>query len=253
MASAIYPSLKDKGVLVTGGGSGIGAALVRNFAAQGTKVGFLDNNETASQSLVDELARAGTPVHFVNCDLTDIAALDQAIARIRTVVGPLTGLVNNAAHDQRHTVDEVTSDYWDQSMAINLKHQFFAAKAVLPDMKQNGGGSILNTGSISWMLGQAGMVCYTTAKSAIAGLTRSLAREFGPFNIRVNCIAPGWIMTDRQMELWLNEKKERQLLEDQCLKRKLYPDDVARVALFLISDDASACTNQTYIVDGGWV
>lgn len=253
MNDAVYPSLRDKAVLVTGGGSGIGAALVRGFASQGAKVGFLDIAVQQSSRLAADLSAEGSDVRFVACDLTDIDALKSAVRTLEEQLGSFSALVNNAAHDQRHTLDEVTPDFWDERMAVNLKHQFFAAQAVVPGMRALGGGAIINMGSISWMVGQAGMVCYTTAKSAIEGLTRSLARELGADNIRVNSIAPGWIMTERQQELWLTPEGEEQLMVDQCLKRKLYPDDIARVALFLASDDAGACTNQTFVVDGGWI
>ena len=167
--------------------------------------------------------------------------------------GPITVLVNNAARDDRHPAAEVTPDYWDERFAVNLKHQFFAAQAVQPMMREAGGGSIINMGSTSWMVGQGGMAAYTAAKSAVLGLTRSLARDWGPDNIRVNSIAPGWIMTERQISKWLSPAGEAELMTRQCLKRKLYPDDIARVVLFLAADDSSAITNQSYIVDGGWV
>lgn len=251
---AIYPSLKERSILITGGGSGIGAALVRHFARQGARVAFLDIAEEPSRALVEEIEADGLAApNFIGCDLRDVEALRTAIARAADVNGPITVLVNNAAHDERHTVDSVTPDYWDDRMAVNLRHQFFATQAVAPMMKQAGGGSIINFGSTSWMIGQGGMPGYTAAKSAIMGLTRGLARDLGPDNIRVNSIAPGWIMTDRQVELWLTPEGEQELLARQCLKRKLYPDDVARLALFLASDDSQAMTNQTYICDGGWV
>ena len=253
-ATAIYPSLKDRVVFVTGGGSGIGAAIVEHFCRQGAKVGFVDINQEASEKLVNDIAASGQPKpFFVNCDLTDIEALRVAIGQVREKLGPITVLVNNAAHDQRHNIDEVTPEYWDDRMAVNLKHQFFAAQAVYPDMEKSGGGAIVNLGSVSWMIGQGGMPCYTTAKSAIAGLTRSLARDLGPMNIRVNCVVPGWIMTQRQLDLWLTPEGEAELMQRQCLKRKLVPADIARAVLFFASDDAGACTNQSYIVDGGWV
>ena len=176
-----------------------------------------------------------------------------AIAQGAAAHGPITVLVNNAAHDERHAFDTVTPEYWDDRMAVNLRHQFFAAQAVHPMMKAAGGGSIVNFGSVSWMIGQGGMPGYTAAKSAIMGLTRGLARDFGGDNIRVNSIAPGWIMTERQISLWLDEEGERELMKRQCLKRKLYPDDMARIVLFLAADDSSAMTNQTYVADGGWV
>lgn len=251
---AIYPSLRDRSVFITGGGSGIGAAPVGHFAAQGAKVGFVDIAVEPSERLVEEIAARGDPKPvFIDCDLRDIAALRRAIRRVADVHGPITVLVNNAAHDERHAFDTVTPEYWDDRMAVNLRHQFFAAQTVQPMMKAAGGGAIINFGSVSWMIGQGGMPGYTAAKAAIMGLTRGLARDFGPDNIRVNSIAPGWIMTERQVSLWLDEEGERELMRRQCLKRKLYPDDIARVVLFLAADDSSAMTNQTYIVDGGWV
>jgi NAD(P)-dependent dehydrogenase (short-subunit alcohol dehydrogenase family) len=250
---ATYPSLKDKSVLITGGGSGIGAAITRRFAEQGAKVGFLDIAETASRALADELTSKGHSATFVQADLTDIVALRRGVAAIREANGPIRVLINNAAHDERHKTLEVTPEYWDDRITVNLRHQFFAAQAVIPDMQAAGGGSIVNFGSISWMVGEGGMAAYTAAKSAVLGLSRSLARDFGPDNIRVNSIAPGWIMTERQKALWYSPEGEKTLMARQCLKRELQPDEVARVVLFLASDEASACTNQQYVVDGGWV
>ncbi len=252
-AIASYPSLRGKSVLITGGGSGIGAALTRRFAEQGCKVGFLDIAEVPSRHLAAELRAAGHQVHFEPCDLRDISALKAAIAAVRATQGPITILINNAAHDERHATPDVTEAYFDERIAVNLKHQFFAAQAVLPDMQQAGGGSIVNFGSTSWMIGQGGMAVYTAAKSGILGLTRSLARDFGAFNVRVNAIAPGWIMTERQKTLWLTPASEAELMQRQCLKRPLQPDEIARATLFFASDEASACTNQQYVVDGGWV
>jgi NAD(P)-dependent dehydrogenase (short-subunit alcohol dehydrogenase family) len=250
---AIYPDLADKTVLVTGGGSGIGEAIVRRFAAQGSKTAFIDLKEAESRRLAAELVEQGHRVHFEPADLTDIAALRSAIGRIRGVFGGVQILVNNAAHDQRHATLEVTPEYWDDRIAVNLRHQFFAAQAVLPDMIAAKGGSIVNFGSVSWMIGQGGMAAYTAAKSGVLGLTRSLARDFGPHNIRVNAIAPGWIMTQRQLDLWLTPEGEAELMQRQCLKRRLVPDELARATLFFASDEASACTNQQYVIDGGWV
>lgn len=253
--AAIYPDLAGKVVLITGGASGIGEAIVRSFAAQGAHVGFLDIKDAEGEALAAELGSAeqGPTVRYVHADLTDIAALRAAIATVRDALGPITVLVNNAAHDERHRTEDVTPEYWDGRVAVNLRHQFFAAQAVLPDMKAAGGGAIINFGSTSWMVGQGGMAAYTACKSAVLGLTRSLARDFGPDNIRVNAIAPGWIMTKRQKELWLTPDGERELMQRQCLKRQLVPDEMARVVLFLASEEASACTNQHYVVDGGWV
>ncbi|HEY9537361.1 MAG TPA: SDR family oxidoreductase [Kiloniellaceae bacterium] len=253
-ATAIYPSLKDRVVFVTGGGGGIGAAIVEHFCRQGAKVGFVDIDEAGSAALVEALAKEGhARPRFVKCDITDIEALRIAIGQVRSALGPITVLVNNAANDQRHGIDAVTPEYWDDRIAVNLKHQFFAAQAIYPDMAAAGGGAIVNLGSVSWMIGQGGMPCYTTAKSAVAGLTRALARDLGPKNIRVNCVVPGWIMTKRQVDLWLTPEGEAELMERQCLKRKLVPADIARAVLFFAADDSSACTNQSYIVDGGWV
>lgn len=252
--TTLYPSLKDRVVFVTGGGGGIGASIVEHFCAQGSKVGFVDINRETSEQLITDLTAKGLPKpHFVHCDLKNIAALHAAIDEVRQTFGPITVLINNAAHDERHSIDSVTPDYWDDRIAVNLKHQFFAAQAIYPDMEQAGRGSIVNLGSVSWVVGQGGMPCYTTAKSAVQGLTRALARDLGPKNIRVNSVLPGWIMTQRQMDLWLTPEGEQELMTRQCLKRKLYPEDIAKVVLFFASDDSGACTNQNYIADGGWV
>jgi len=252
--TAIYPSLKDRTVFITGGGSGIGASIVEHFCAQGSKVAFVDIAREPSQALVKALAGKDLPAPlFIECNVTDIPALQRAVAETTQKLGPVRVLVNNAAHDQRHPIDSVTPEYWDDRYAVNLKHQFFAAQAVYKDMAAAGGGSIVNLGSTSWVIGQGGMPCYTSAKSAVAGLTRALARDLGPLNIRVNCILPGWIMTERQITLWLTPEGEQELMKRQCLKRKLVPADIARTVLFFASDDSGACTNQNYIVDGGWV
>ncbi len=250
---AIYPDLEGRSVVVTGGGSGIGAALVRAFAHQRSKVAFIDIAPAPSRALQAELAAAGHSVQFLRADLTVTRELRAAIREARMQFGPIDILVNNAAHDERHATAAVTPAYFDERIAVNLKHQFFAAQAVLPDMCSRGGGAIVNFTSISWMVGMGGMPIYTAAKSAIIGLTRALARDYGAFNIRVNAIAPGWIRTERQEKHWITPEGEQQMLRAQCLKRWLRPDEVARVAVFLCSDEASACTAQTYVVDGGWV
>jgi NAD(P)-dependent dehydrogenase (short-subunit alcohol dehydrogenase family) len=206
-----------------------------------------------SEKLAAELKASGHAVLFLKVDLKDIEALRRGVADLRKAFGPITILINNAAHDERHATPEVTPEYFDDRIAVNIRHQFFAAQAVLPDMQAAGGGSIVNFGSVSWMIGQGGMAVYTAAKSAVLGLTRSLARDYGPDNIRVNAIAPGWIMTERQLTLWMNPEGEKELMSRQCLKRKLQPDEIARATLFFASDEASACTNQQYVVDGGWV
>jgi NAD(P)-dependent dehydrogenase (short-subunit alcohol dehydrogenase family) len=247
---ATYPSLKGRAVLVSGGASGIGEAIVRAFAAQGGKVGFLDIADDAARALQAELGAQAT-LHYEHCDVTDIAALKGAIENVRKALGPITVLVNNAAHDQRHSIDEVTPEFWDNRIAVNLKHQFFAAQAVYPDMMAAGSGSIINLGSSAYMVGDPNLLVYSTAKAGVVGLTRSLARDLGMHNIRVNAVIPGWIMTQRQIDLWLTPEAEKDLLNRQCIKRKLYPDDVARLVLFLASNDSSGCTNQSYIIDGG--
>ncbi|MEZ5668383.1 MAG: SDR family oxidoreductase [Alphaproteobacteria bacterium] len=254
MTTTVYPCLRDKVVFITGGGMGIGASLVEHFCAQGSAVAFVDIAEAPSRALVDRIAADGhrKPL-FLPCDVRDIAALRAAIAEVAATLGTITVLVNNAAHDERHKLEDVTPEYWDERFDVNLRHQFFAAQAVAEGMKAAGGGSIINFGSTSWMIGQGGMAAYTAAKSANLGLTRSLARDLGEFNIRVNSIAPGWIMTQRQIEKWLTPEGVEELMRRQCLKRKLQPADIARVVLFFASEDSSAMTNQSYIVDGGWV
>ena len=251
---ASYPSLEGRAVVVTGGGNGIGAAIVEHLCAQRARVAFVDIDRAASEALVQSIARRGLPAPaFLPCDLRDIPALRAAMAEARDRLGGIQVLVNNAAHDERHTIERVTPEYWDDRFAVNLRHQFFAAQAVVPDMESAGGGSIVNLGSTSWLVGQGGMPAYLSAKAAVAGLTRALARDLGPKNIRVNCIVPGWIMTERQIALWLTPEGEQELMRRQCLKRKLLPEDIARVVLFFAADDSAACTSQSYIVDGGWV
>jgi NAD(P)-dependent dehydrogenase (short-subunit alcohol dehydrogenase family) len=251
---AIYPSLKDRVVFISGGGSGIGGSIVEEFCQQGAKVAFVDIDSEASEALVARMTEAGyaTPL-FLKCDLYDISALQAAIAEVQEKLGTIRVLINNAARDDRHDIDDVTPEYWDDRMAVNLKHHFFAAQAVHQGMAEAGGGVIINMGSVSWMVGMGGMPGYTTAKAAIAGLTRSLARDLGPSNIRVNCVVPGHTWTQRQIDLWTTPEMTAALMERQCLKRKILPDEVARIVLFFSSDDAAACTNQTYIVDGGLV
>jgi len=251
---AVFASLAGRSVFITGGGSGIGESLVEHFCRQGAKVSFVDVAEEASAHLVRRVAAAGLPPpQFIKCDLRDIEALRLAIAQAAERHGPIRVLVNNAGNDDRHSSESVTVAYWDDRMQVNLRHQFFAAQAVRPLMRAAGGGSIINLGSITWMVGDADCPAYVTAKSAIGGLTRALAREFGPENIRVNCVLPGWVMTERQVKLWLNEAGERQIADRQCLPDKLYPADIARMVMFLAADDSRMCTSQNFIVDGGWV
>lgn len=251
---ARYPSLEGRTVLVTGGGSGIGAAIVEGFCRQRSKVAFLDIAAEASAALVERMAKeTGVRPLFLSCDLTDIPALKAAVTRVGAELGPISVLVNNAANDTRHAWQDVTPDYWDDRLNVNLRHQFFAAQAVQPMMAGLGGGSIINFGSISWRIGQGGMPGYTTSKAAVHGLTRSLARDFGPQNIRVNTVSPGWVMTKRQLELWVDASTDELIARSQCLKRRLQPEDLANVVLFLAADDSGVCTSQEYIVDGGWV
>ena len=250
---AMYPSLKGRTVLVTGGGSGIGESIVEHFAAQGSKVGFLDIKEKESKALVSRLRRKRQTVHFEPCDLTDIDALRAAVKAVRKALGPITILVNNAAHDERHTIDEVTPEYFDDRIRVNLKHQFFTIQEVVPDMKKAKNGAIVNMGSTSWMVAFGGLPVYTAAKAGVIGLTRGLAHELGQHNIRINSVAPGWIMTERQKSLWVTPEGLTQLMKDQCLQRTLDPADIARAVLFYASDEASACTNQSVVFDGGWL
>jgi NAD(P)-dependent dehydrogenase (short-subunit alcohol dehydrogenase family) len=245
-----YGSLNGRAVLVTGGATGIGECVARAFHAQGAKVAILDYNSEAGRYLSKELR---VRVHFEHCDVRDIPALQAAVQQASEVIGPIGVLVNNAGRDDRHTIDQVTPEYWRERFAINLDHQFFATQAVLPDMKKLASGSIINMGSTSYLASDDAFAAYKTAKSAVVGLTKALARELGVHGIRVNCIVPGWIMTQRQVDLWLTPDGEKELLRRQCIKRKLVPQDIANFALFLGADDSSAMSSQSYLVDGGWV
>ena len=249
---ARYPSLVDRTVFITGGATGIGAAFVAQFAAQGARVAFCDIDASAGESLADALGDARAKPLFLACDITDVEALRSAIADARSALGPIAVLVNNAANDKRHAIAEVTPESFDAGIAVNLRHQFFAAQAVVDDMKATGGGAIINLGSISWMLKNGGYPVYVTAKAAISGLTRGLARDLGPFGIRVNTLVPGWVMTEKQRRLWLDEAGLRALKAGQCLDGELLPEDLARMALFLAADDSRMITAQDFIVDGGW-
>ncbi|MGR4867818.1 SDR family NAD(P)-dependent oxidoreductase [Variovorax sp. LARHSF232] len=251
--NALYPSLQDRSVLITGGASGIGATLVENFVAQGAKVGFIDIDAGNGNALAAALATGARhePL-FVHADLTDIAALKVAIEAIRASNGLITVLLNNAANDKRHSIEETTPQTWDLGIAVNLRHQFFSAQAVAPDMRAAGGGSIINLGSVSWMLKQGSMPVYLTAKSAVQGLTRSLARDLGPSNIRVNTLVPGWVMTDKQLRLWVKPESKDEIAKGQCINQPLMPQHIASMALFLAADDSAMCTAQDFVVDGGW-
>lgn len=251
--TASYSDLQDKVVLVTGGGSGIGEAIVREFARQRARVAFLDIAVAPSRKLAAELQDSGRAVQYLPCDLTNVQALRAALAAVKNRWGPIQVLINNAANDERHATESLTEQAWDHCISVNLKHQFFCAQSVLSDMKAAGGGAIVNLGSFSWMIGQGGMAGYTASKSAVLGLTRSLARDYGPYGIRVNAVAPGWIITQRQLDNWVTPETEAEIMAHQCLKRRLQPAEVARFIVFLASDEASACTSQHYVVDGGWV
>jgi len=249
---ATYPSLSGRCVLITGGASGIGRAMVEAFCEQGAKVAFIDRDEAAGQDLVGALS-GKADIHFTPCDVTDIAALKAAIIAAQGVLGGLDTLVANAANDTRHALDEVTPELWDACLAVNLKHQFFAAQTAYPFMAEAGGGSIICLGSIAWLNNTTGMIGYTTAKAGIHGMVRTLARQLGPLQIRVNALLPGWTMTERQLTHWVDAEAERQIEESQCLPGRVMPGDVARMALFLAADDAAMCTHQCFVVDGGWI
>jgi NAD(P)-dependent dehydrogenase (short-subunit alcohol dehydrogenase family) len=249
---ASYPSLKGMPVIISGGASGIGEGIVRAFAAQGSKVGFVDIAEEAGNKLAAELNAAGGTVLFTRCDITDIPAYQSAIKGFEAAHGPTLALVNNAANDHRHKIAEITPEGWDQRIAVNLKHAFFAAQAVAPGMIAAGRGSIINFGSVSWMINSSDLTVYTAAKSAMHGMSRSMAREYGPHGIRANTLVPGWIMTERQLSLWATPEALASLEETQPLKGRLYPEDIARMVLFLAADDSRMISGQDFLVDGGW-
>ena len=251
---AVYPSLRNKVVLVTGGATGIGASIVEAFASQHANVVFLDIQNGAAEQLILRLEGEGSKApQYHACDLTDIPALQQTMKSILGDLGAVDILVNNAANDTRHSIEEVTSEFWDRAIAVNLKSQFFMAQAVIPAMKKNQRGSIINMSSICWMIPSIGMPVYVTAKAAIVGMTRTLAHELGADNIRVNCVLPGAILTERQKQLWFTPAYEAEVLTSQAIKRMISPEEVARLVLFLAADDSAAITNQSYVIDGGWV
>jgi D-xylose 1-dehydrogenase len=251
---ATYPSLRGRVAVVTGGASGIGEHIVEHFAHQGAQVAYLDIQNEAGIQIAKQIGSAGVPEpFFLACDLADIAAVRSCIASILEKFKTIDVLVNNAGNDARHKIDDVTPDYWDRSMAVNLRHQFFVSQAVIPAMKKAGRGSIINLSSISWIIPSTGLPVYVTAKAAIVGMTRTLAHELGPSNIRVNCVLPGAILTERQRQLWFTEEYKAEILNNQALKRMLSPEEVARLVLFLAADDSSAITSQSYVIDGGWV
>lgn len=251
---ASYPSLRGRSIVVTGGATGIGESVVTHFARQGAHVAFFDIQDEPARTLVESLEAAGFPAPlYIHCDVTRVEALQDAVREVLVDRGTIDVLVNNAANDQRHTIEEVTPDYWDRSIAVNLRHQFFAIQAVLPAMRAAGRGSIINMSSIGWMIPSTGVPLYVTAKAAIVGMTRTLAHELGPSNIRVNAVLPGAIVTERQKRLWYTPEYKAEIIGSQALKRDILPEEVARLILFLASDDSSAITNQSYVVDGGWV
>ena len=251
MIPASYPSLAGRVVFITGGGSGIGAAMVEAFAAQGAAVAFVDILAAESKVLTDRLGAPGKAPHFIPCDVTDLPALAAAMAETKARLGPIGVLVNNAANDQRHAADEVTEDFWDRTLALNLKHQFFAAQEARKQMRERGGGSIVNFSSVAWMFGAPRLSVYATAKAGVVGLTRSLAREFGVDNIRVNAIAPGAVITERQRKLWISEADMEAIIARQSISRVLNAGDVAKLALFLAADDSAMITKQCIVIDAG--
>jgi NAD(P)-dependent dehydrogenase (short-subunit alcohol dehydrogenase family) len=251
---ASYPSLAGRAVLVTGGATGIGAASVAEFARQGARVALFDVQDEAAGHLIDSLGAetAAAPLYF-HCDLTDVESLKSSAREAMKALGTVDVLVNNAANDQRHTIEEVTPEYWDASIAVNLRPQFFMIQAVLPAMKAARRGSIINMSSIAWMIPSTGVPVYIAAKAAIVGLTRTLAHECGPQGIRVNAVLPGAIATEKQRRLVYTPEYKAEIMASQALKRDILPEDVARLVLFLAADDSSAITNQSYVIDGGWV
>ena len=251
---AKYGSLQGKRVFITGGGSGIGESLVAEFAAQGALVAFVDIAVDASEALCRRLAEAGwTAPLFRYCDITDIASLQAVMAELAEKLGDFDILVNNAANDQRLQAQDVTLEYWNERIAINQRPMFFTCQAVFEGMKRRGGGSIINVSSISWHMKSGGYPVYATTKAAVVGLTRGLARDFGAHNIRVNTVTPGWVMTQRQIDLWVDDAAEVEIKKSQCLPNKLMPQDIAAMVLFLASDDGAMCSSQEFIVDAGWV
>ena len=250
---ATYPTLRDRVVIVTGGASGIGEAIVHAFAGQGARVFFLDIQDEPAALLIERSRSSRHIPVYHRCDLTNIDALRQTIADIVRRTGTIDVLVNNAGNDTRHAIQDVTQELWDFTMAVNLRHQFFAAQAVLPAMQARGQGSIINMSSIGWVIPSTSQSVYVMAKVAVIGMTRTLAHEVGKYNIRVNAVMPGAILTERQKRLWLTEAYTAEVLQNQALKRMIMPEEVARLVLFLAADDSSAITSQSYVIDAGWV
>jgi NAD(P)-dependent dehydrogenase (short-subunit alcohol dehydrogenase family) len=251
--NAIYPDLPGKIVFITGGASGIGAAMVRAFCRQGSVVAFADILADEARRLVDSIDSEGSgKAHFLPCDLRSIASLENSIRSIEERWGPIQVLVNNAGNDDRHDINQVTPEYWDERIALNQRHFFFACRAVFPQMAKQKSGSIINFSSIIWRIKQSDAAIYSMAKASIHGLTRTLTRKFGAEGIRINTVSPGAIWTERQMRLWYTPEVEKEIMYNQSLKQKITPEDVARLVLFLGSDESSKCTGQEFIIDGGW-
>ena len=249
-----YFDLENKKVFITGGGSGIGASLVEHFCEQQAEVYFIDINEESSNKLILECKNKKLTIpNFIKCDLLNIKELQNVISKIITEKGPIEILINNAANDERHNIEDVTEESWNDRININLRHYFFTVQSVREAMIKNKGGVIVNIGSASWMIGQGGMAAYTAAKSGVVGLTRSFARDLGEYNIRVNSVVPGWTITERQIEKWLTPESEADMMKKQCIKKRLMPSDIAKAVLFFSSDQSSGCTNQSYVVDNGWL
>jgi NAD(P)-dependent dehydrogenase (short-subunit alcohol dehydrogenase family) len=253
LTSTIYPSLEGRVVFITGGASGIGSSIVQHFCAQGSRVAFVDIKEAEGKELTAYIADKGHAApQFIPCDLKDVKALQKVIRDFGAKTGNVTVLVNNAAHDERHKIEEVTLEYWEDRLAVNMRHVFFATQEASKQMIAAGHGSIINFGSISWMSAQGGMPAYTASKASIHGLTRGFARDFGKYGIRANTIVPGWIMTKRQKDLWFNETARKERSMRQCIDGDVNPYDVARMVLYLAADDSKMCTAQNFVVDGGW-
>ena len=249
-----YFDLENKRVFITGGGSGIGASIVEHFCEQNSEVYFIDINEEASNKLVSECKNKKLAIpNFIKCDFLNIKELQNTISKIISEKGPIEILINNAANDERHKIEDVTEEFWNNRMNINLRHYFFTVQSVREAMIKNNSGAIVNIGSASWMIGQGGMAAYTAAKSGVVGLTRSFARDLGEYNIRVNSVVPGWTITERQLEKWLTPESEADMMKKQCIKRRLMPSDISKAVLFFSSDQSSGCTNQSYVVDNGWL
>lgn len=251
---ASYPSLKGKNVFITGGGSGIGEEMVASLAQQGARIAFVDIDADASVALCARLSQQGlTKPLFRHCDIRDIDALQQTMVELAGLLGDFDVLINNAANDQRHATADVSVEYWNDRIAINQRPMFFTCQAVFEGMKRKGGGSIINVSSISWQIKAAGYPVYATSKAAVLGLTRGLAREYGAAGIRVNTLTPGWVMTQRQLDHWVDEDAKKSIKENQCLPDQLMPQHIASMVLFLASDDSAMCSAQEFIVDAGWV